>query len=291
MEPRTEDPRLIKEYLLGVAPPDVREQIEERLLTDQDYGETVAATQNELLDDYIVGKMPAANCLRFKEHFLSTPERLEKFRFAQTLDKYVRAEAPRYARRPWWRRAPLPSHPLALKVARPAAFLLLVTAGLLAWLGVYYWLTLWSAKPLPTGEDVQQQLVLLNRQQYSDALLPQATAAQPVLTLKPLHLRGDEGARRVVFGDAAQSMQLRLELVADKYASYSATLQSVTTGREIFTIGGLKSRELNGGRLVSINIPAKMVPPDDYLLKLLGTNVDRTSDTVGSYSFQVAEQK
>jgi hypothetical protein len=291
MEPQTEDPRLIKEYLLGVAPPDVQEQIEGRLLIDQDYGETVAAAQNELLDDYVRGKMPAAERLGFKEHFLSTPERLEKFRFAQALDKYVRAEAPRYTRGRWWRLAPLPSQSLALKVARPVALLLLVTAGLLAWQGVRYWRTPLPARPLPAGGDVQQELVLLNRQQYPDAPLPEATAAEPVLTLKPLHLRGDKGARRVDLSGAGQSVQLRLELVADKYASYSATLQSVTTGREIFTIGGLKSRGLNGGRLVSINIPAKMVPPDDYLLKLLGTNVDQTSDTVGSYSFQVAEQK
>ena len=84
---------------------------------------------------------------------------------------------------------------------------------------------------------------------------------------------------------------MRLELLADDHTTYRVTLQTLD-GEEIFTRAGLRSRALDGGRVLVIHVPASAVPPGSYLLRVGGGDARApTTADVGSYSFEVEGRK
>lgn len=82
------EPEDIKQYLLGDASPQTQQAIEERLLTEESFLEELSLAEEELIDDYVGGELSAAERERFEQHFLCTPERQRKLRFAQTFTRY-----------------------------------------------------------------------------------------------------------------------------------------------------------------------------------------------------------
>ncbi|MGA9768446.1 MAG: CHAT domain-containing protein [Blastocatellia bacterium] len=111
------DETIIRKHLLGKLTEEELSRAEERLLADDDYFELLTALEEELMDDYISGDLTEEERARFDAYFLSTPERREKFRFAQTLKAYIPRPVlddnvinlPVPPRPPWWK--PLLSSP------------------------------------------------------------------------------------------------------------------------------------------------------------------------------------
>jgi hypothetical protein len=82
------EPEDIKRYLLGDASMQIQQTIEERLLTEESFLEELNFAEEELIDDYVGGGLSAAERTGFEQHFLSTPERHRKLRFALALTRY-----------------------------------------------------------------------------------------------------------------------------------------------------------------------------------------------------------
>jgi hypothetical protein len=76
---------IIRKYLLLQASNLERELVELRLLTDLHFLEYVEMVEDEMIDDYVYNHLSPKDRLRFEQHFLFTPERIEKLRFAQAL--------------------------------------------------------------------------------------------------------------------------------------------------------------------------------------------------------------
>ncbi|HEY0380421.1 MAG TPA: hypothetical protein VGC87_26145 [Pyrinomonadaceae bacterium] len=83
----------IKQYLLGLASPEVQRAIEERLLTEESFLEELSFAEEELIDDYDGGALPANERAGFEQNFLSTDERRRKLRFARALTRYSSEKA------------------------------------------------------------------------------------------------------------------------------------------------------------------------------------------------------
>jgi hypothetical protein len=79
----------IKRYLLGLLPEDEQQQVELRLLTESEFSEELLASEEELMELYLADALSAEERAAFERHFLSTPERQRKLRFARTLKRYV----------------------------------------------------------------------------------------------------------------------------------------------------------------------------------------------------------
>lgn len=87
------EPEDIKQYLLGDASPQIQQAIEERLLTEESFLEELNVAEEELMDEYAGGELSAAERASFEGHFLSTPERHRKLRFARAFTRYSSEEA------------------------------------------------------------------------------------------------------------------------------------------------------------------------------------------------------
>lgn len=79
----TDDP--LVRYLLGQADEDERAQVEERLFTDDAFEEELMATADELMHDYLAGRLKGAERLFFEERFLAVRRHRERLSFLHGL--------------------------------------------------------------------------------------------------------------------------------------------------------------------------------------------------------------
>ncbi len=135
---RHNDEKQIVSYLLGELIDDEQVLVEERVLTDDAYFDLLRAAEDDLIDEYLSGTLSADARQRFETHFLCTPERREKLRFAAALREYVSADSAPHepeavSRTAWWSR--LISVP-SLRFA--AAVIIVVALGLGTWRVFFY---------------------------------------------------------------------------------------------------------------------------------------------------------
>ncbi len=89
MTRKTDENKLINRYLLGELSDDELAQVEERYFADEDFFEDILEAENSLVDSYARGNLSAAEHGRFERQFLTTPQRRQKVKFAQSLKKAV----------------------------------------------------------------------------------------------------------------------------------------------------------------------------------------------------------
>ncbi|HKV38715.1 MAG TPA: tetratricopeptide repeat protein [Blastocatellia bacterium] len=119
-------------YLLGELNGSQRDQIEERILLDNDCFEQMSLEEDSLIEEYLDDGLTSKERDRFENYYLIAPEHRAKLKFAQTLQKYVSLRVPEpvpppiISSRRWVAsRAYLPY----LKVAAAALILVGVAAG------------------------------------------------------------------------------------------------------------------------------------------------------------------
>src|SRR5215216_3814169 len=103
---KTSDEKEIISYLLGELKEDEQRRVEERLLTNDEYFDLLLVAEDDLIDNYVRDGLTARERERFEAHFLATPERRDRLRFANVLKDYVTAEPVRQK---------LPARPAARK--------------------------------------------------------------------------------------------------------------------------------------------------------------------------------
>jgi tetratricopeptide (TPR) repeat protein len=153
---QTKEEKNIRRYLLAGALPAEKEQLEERLLGDDDFAERLLLIEDELIDDYARGALPEPEQRLFERNFALTPQRRQKLLIAQELVRYAaenrwearsetittpvaetntaqaddrpaRARQVEESRPAWWRPLLRPAWGI------PAVATLVLSAGLIAW--------------------------------------------------------------------------------------------------------------------------------------------------------------
>lgn len=75
----------IRRYLLGDLTSEERQQVEVRLLTDDEFHERVGIIEDELIDEYLYGELPENEMQRFDLMLRSVPEQYRKVQLASDL--------------------------------------------------------------------------------------------------------------------------------------------------------------------------------------------------------------
>ncbi|MDT4955095.1 MAG: hypothetical protein QOJ02_3233 [Acidobacteriota bacterium] len=270
MQRDDEGQSLLRSYLLGELDPEPQQQLEQRLLADDEYFEALLIAEDEIIDQYLSGSLTSLEQEKFASIFLSTPERRQKLNFARALRKYIQLNEPAGTissdaseQSPsFWKRF-LPSF---LRARHPALSFSLATALLLVLVGVT-----WVAV-----KNLRQQ----NNpgQENPDNVL--------AITLTPGALRGTGTLERVVIPARVETVRLQLKLPSDEYKTYSATVK-VVGGQEIFTADNLKAETTGDGLAVQVSIPAAKLTSEDYQLNLSGLNTNGQPEKVSTYDFRV----
>ena len=317
-----ENHSMIKRYLLGELTQEGQQQIEERLLRDSDYFEHLQLCEDELVDEYVRGGLPPDEQRRFDNHFLSTPERHEKLRFARALRRYVsaavEAEPATTARsaRSQLLSASLRGR-LPVMAYSLAAALLLVLGGTVIFRNWQLQNQLAQIRSqqsagLRSEQDLRRQLqeqragtmelvkelqhekdqrAMLERKASSSITSNPDQLRAPIisLVLTPGLLRGEETTKKALVPSGATLIRLELHFPANDYRSWRATLHNAE-GAELSRQSLLKARSAGGGGIVVMDLPAEAIPGGDYYVKLSGTAGSGEFEDIGKYYFRVTKK-
>lgn len=91
----------VRPWLLGLLPEQESRSLEERLITDSGLYEEVFIVEEELIDDYIAGRLSADERTAFESYFMNSAERQEQFRIANALRVYISDAKKKEVRRRW----------------------------------------------------------------------------------------------------------------------------------------------------------------------------------------------
>jgi hypothetical protein len=269
----------IKQYLLGHLDEEERQRFEEQFVTDPEFREVALIVEGELLDDYLAGLLPPGERERFVSHYLSAPRQIQELEFAKALREYaIQGEATVLA---------LDAEAPPTKTHHKVINLLLGRRGLPALAGVALLLIALAISWNLVGRqllgdqhaDLNAEVALLNRQSRKGE-------SPLTVTLTHVRSRAAQQGQKVSIPSGMNIAELQLNIPSQQYQSYQATLL-VNDGPEVFTVGGLQAEDTDGGRVIRLRIPARLLAPQDYILSLRGLTAGGQFDDVAEYFFRV----
>lgn len=322
MDTHTDDPKLLTRYLLGELSEDETSRLEERLLvedTDDELFESLEAAEGELFAAHVRGWLGERERLAVERRLAATPEGRRRLDLARGLavlsDEAARvvpfAPRPRATAAPVWR------------WAAAAGLAALVAGG--AWLAVDRETRLrrevarLAAERSEHGErsdriaaleerlasereragalerqlaESRESLARLERER-TERTAPAAPRALEVasfaLSLATLRSGGGEGEiERLAVPRSADRLRLEVDLDGPvRHERFRATLRDAG-GDSVWSATDLAPRRIAWGGVVTLEPPARVLPPGRYELQLSGLSATGPED-LGFKEFEVVE--
>jgi len=266
---------VLERYLLGEVSDDERSEIEQGYFADDAFFDQLIDVQNDLVDSYVRGTLPQADRQRFEERFLTSGSGIPRVEFARALQQRIAARSGRKT-----------GSFRLLAIAASIAIIVIAAAWMTFMLQRRTQLPITESQPKapqqqhttpPTPVQAQTQTAPLQSK-------PAASALVTVL-LTPGGTRENEAAKPLVLRPAPQFVRVELVLEDDRYDSYAAELQDVE-GRVLWKAQSLRATTAPSGRTVAVSVPAKLLPPGDYIVVLQGIRRGKASE-INNYTFTV----
>ena len=297
---------LIRKYLLGVLKGEEREQLEERVMSDAEFRNTVLSVEENLIEEYAEGALEETERLQFRTMFYSNRQRWVEVQVVEDLKQHAAAR--------WWTRflqavrdkisSLFTWKPSGARVSlwnfRKAAiaFALLVTVVVAFFIVQLVFRS--EQAPSRTQEQqrrdqIEQELAQLNNPDRRESGSPSSIVAT---TLRAGLSRGDESQPTVEFpavtvarGTALIRLILVLKPSAQEYRSFQAVLNLVGTS-ESYQVH-LRPVELNAGaRELVLTLPVHAFNDGDYRVQLIGHTAEAKPEPLPDhyYYFRLVRQ-
>ena len=272
-------------YLLGTMGESQKEDLEQAFFANDDQFELLLAAEDDLIDGYVRGSLSPADRQAFEKNFLTTPERRQRLEFARTLFTHVQANPPKVeARVPWWK---------AFFSFSPTAQLAMGAAVLALVILVSQALRVQQAPPAREQARVEEP----TQNRPSPAPVESAPKPAPAETassvlafaLSPGLTRDGGGAKTLEIPQVTRTVQLQLNLENADYQKYSVLLQT-PEGEDVWKQNGLRSKGAGNAKAVFVDVPASLLSPRDYVVRVTGVNEAGASEDVAEYAFRTARK-
>ncbi|MGA2435333.1 MAG: hypothetical protein ABSG25_08610 [Bryobacteraceae bacterium] len=299
-------------YLLGdLSEPD-RERVEQDYFVNDDAHDRLNEAENDLIDSYVRGSLSQRQRAQFESYFLDSPTKRKRVEFAKVLieaaqqrrgqaPEPVRPEAQSASRGFVW---PWSWHP-QIRLAWSMAILAVLVAVASITVEDHNLRTRMAA--LRADRDtLQHRLEKLPGQTSASPAEPgaqerrdiavtgTAKLAPPQIPLVAMLL--ESGAERggvasaqnwvLALPSSPSLLVLSLDLERDDFPAYDVVLQTAE-GKVIQRIGGVRSCLLpNGGRSVPVVLSSQLLRAEDYVVRLLGRNIEGKPQSVDAYTFR-----
>jgi hypothetical protein len=89
LEKKTYDDQLITNYILGRLSEEEVECLDELSFDEDDFAYRLQAIEDDLVDAYVIGELAGQNLESFNSHYLLTPNRLDKVKFATAFQLFM----------------------------------------------------------------------------------------------------------------------------------------------------------------------------------------------------------
>ena len=277
------DNERLTRYLLGSASQDEAEAIEEGAMVDDEAAWQLDAAENELVDRYSRGELSGETLRLFEQHYLASPRRQQKVRFAQALAARTSSASrgstglatSRAARR-------VLSWPLAA-----AAALVVVASGVFV-------IQRSTPEDQPVAPDRSGGGASAAGGSVQAPALPRGTetVAPPrresrVVFSLAAPLRGRDTGGALVIPTGATEVQMNLELEADEFPRYRASLRDTAADRVVWRSTGLDATRTAAVKVVEVVVPADRLAAGTYVMDLEGFSRSGEAEPLGAYAFRV----
>lgn len=320
------DAMQIRRYLLGELSDGEQSQLEERLMTEKNTFQEFLKMEESLTDEYVMGELSEPERERFETYFMKAPERRESVEFASVLGQYLsqaREQAREDAKEDEWM-YPAPASRRGSNTALIAVLVCVIVllATCTAWLAIK---TGGLSKEVEQARNEQSRMNqreeelqrrLAEQQASGEQLAMQLDEARARLGEKERELmelsharnlsrsnspanvitavllpgleRGDDQSQQVNVSRSAIRLQLILLLEGQTYRGYSAELKTAE-GQQVFRNNHLKGRTTKRGKVVIVELPAKIITESDYVVVLSGA-AESAHEKLHTYQFRVVRR-
>jgi uncharacterized membrane protein YciS (DUF1049 family) len=330
MKDEADNEKLLIGYLLGNLPEEQRLQVEGEFLSDDQSYERLLALENELFYDYAQNKLSPGEREQFEKRFLSSEQNRKRAELASALARKMSESAPagnteksiadREPRHFW---QSIKSYFVAQSAAmRISLAALAMVSFALIWLVVGIVrlrneFNQFRAQRAVQVDRLQQQAqreiaraddlnLKLEREIDENAMLRQELSKMHAqsgeqgerfpsvisLVLAPSIVRDQASRMKKLYLPLGASMlKLLLKLKGEvEYKSYQVALLTAE-GAERWSQGMLQAQRTGSGRSIELWLPAKILAPGDYELRLKGVASDGTLEETGDYYYLSVRRK
>lgn len=310
--------QLLIQYLLGSLPAEQVELYDELSIADDEFAKSLAAAEDDLVDAYIRGELTGSELTNFRSSYLTSADKYEKVRFAQSLQTFCERSAVNS----------VSLTPSAAASRDKSSFLNIFKTPRVKWvftaamllLIAFAWLAYHSLRMRQHSEERIDTEASKNNEKRNEVAAnagqspPQAeereasnrevsketkelTKSEPTpknqkpsqsevgiaaLVLTP-QMRGI--GQFPTFGLPAKTdvVAVQLQLEPNEYSIYRVELQNESS--QVLW----RSRKVSAkARTLRINFPASLLTPQVFVLQVYGVDANK-SETLSAYPFKVVQ--
>lgn len=294
-------------YLLGELSEQERNSLEERYFSDVQVFNELSRVENELIDDYVRGRLSAVQRRRFEQVYLGNSVRRQRVKFAEALLTKADQASKNSVESPngviWWQNlfTPLTTNRLTAGFAVAALSLLVICC---IWLFSEYRRlrqelvqTKAAQSALEKSEqELKQQIA--QEQEKSSRLANELSQSQNtgsnqnnptpsstrsfvslIIGLSGTRNTNLGGPSNLVIPTATNEVRMQIQLNDNSYQRYVVRIQTAA-GKEVFSQRDLRTRQAKGGANLNLTVPATTLESGDYLVIVQGKNQHGDIDDV-----------
>ena len=268
-----------RRYLLGTLTEEDAATVEQEYFNDPEALERLAATEDELIEDYLDNRLPPDEREQFERAYLAAPHHRRR---VETI-RQLRVAACRIGSGKAVTPVAAPTT-LVRWLAAAAALVLAATAGV------------WFAR---SGD--RPGMVAENQTPASTSIVPPADRPTPgptpglplpspqifALSISPTTVRTGSGAPSIVIPSGTDVIALNLEGEATQRAATGRASVRTVVGDEVWQGPTTAEGALADGVVAHVRVPAGRLPVDDYVITLVGTDAAGVEREVYRYFLRV----
>lgn len=304
--------KMLRRYLLGTLAEADQITLEQQFFADSEMLDRVWAVENELVDEYVRGRLTPAERKQFEQHYLASPVHRERVAFARTLLPMTHQTARSdEATESFWAKmlAMLRTPQFALSAALVIAVTLIGGVWLINQRSRWQQQIAQSQAERSAKEQRARELETRIAEQYErnsqlSAELEQLRAEQRrVVEVPPAvpsgstifsflllpSVRAGSEQQTLKLPPNTSQVQLQTKIERSDYQRYQASVRAVDGG-ESWQATSVKASLIKNGALISVLIPAAKLTRGDYILTLTGVAADGTAEEIDRYFFRVASK-
>jgi hypothetical protein len=278
----------IRDYLLGQLPESEAERLDEMSVVDDEWAERIRAVEHDLVDAFARGELQGVVLEQFRSRYLTTPRRREATRFAQALqsldENSGRGSSSETGRGPTT---------LVRETRRWRELLALAAAVVLATASVWLALDNRTLRERVTSAELQRDRQLREAEARRTAdTAPPPTGREPspltvaTLVLAP-QLRSARQQPTVALAAGTGDLAVQLDLEPVDYPAYEAALVASNGDRIVWRSDRLLARTVGDRKRIDLGLPATVLSPQEYLIRVSGVPARGAPEIVGEYRFTV----
>ena len=287
-----DDEELVR-YLLGLVPDEIREELDEASVADDEFAARLRTAETNLIDSYVRGRLAGATLDRFESYYLASPLRRTNVRQAARFLGAVDRSAAREEAVSWTQRF---ARPIRLAPLAAVAALMVVVSG------VFLFRTMQPQKEPSLAASLdpspQRTREAPLRSADSDASVPSTPAATAERRAAPADrivamvllppTRSVAPAPTLALPSGADRVRFELQLESNDFPSYRVGVKNPATNQILWRSEWIAPISPAEGA-VAVLVPANLLQPLHYSLDLAGRDRAGREEVIGSYIVRIVE--